>query len=193
MCIISDIVESLVSIEIDEGRKHVLTSITKTKTGTKGQESDHNSIVTKFNLTWKEQEIKPRVEEGKKKFKNMTKDNTNLSQIFDTEEDINTQTKCFIKKLDGIFHQCFTKVKIGGSVNKEVDELFKQQRLLRSKTDNIRKEKLKDVNRPIKNGLEEYQKLREEFCQKRVNNAKLNKTPDWDIEDVKFVIKNKKK
>ena len=136
MCISSDMVESLVSIEIDEGRKHVLTSITKTKTGTKRQESDHNSIVTKFNLTWKEKDIKPRVEvfnfnnkEGQKKFKNMTTDNTNLSQIFDTEEDINTQTKRFIKKLDGILHQCFTKVKIGGSVNKEVDELFKQQRL----------------------------------------------------------------
>ena len=33
-------------------------------------------------------------------------------------------------------------------------------------------------NRPIKNGLEEYQQLREELCQRRINNAKLNKTPD---------------
>ena len=48
-------------------------------------------------------------------------------------------------------------------------------------------------NRPIKSGLEEQHKLREKFCFKRINNAKLNKTTDWDIEDVKFVITNLKK
>ena len=48
-------------------------------------------------------------------------------------------------------------------------------------------------NRPIKSGLENHQKVREELCELRVKKAKLNKTPDWDIEDVKFVIKNLKK
>ena len=49
------------------------------------------------------------------------------------------------------------------------------------------------ANRPVKSGLEKHQKVREELCIKRINNAKLNKTPDWDIEDVKFVIKKLKK
>ena len=48
-------------------------------------------------------------------------------------------------------------------------------------------------NRTIKPGLEEHQKAREELCHLRISRAKLNKTPDWEIEDVKFVIKNLKK
>ena len=40
-------------------------------------------------------------------FKEITPDNTKLSDIFDTNEDINTQTKRFIKTLDGILHKCF--------------------------------------------------------------------------------------
>ena len=158
-------------------------------------------------------------------------------------------------------------------MNKEINELFTQQKLLKSKDDNASKQKLKDIeselaekmaedmfkiveeevskvdcetggfnsghlwklksklrpkfndqptamvnsngrivtsvediksvhvehfkkvleNRTIKSGLEEHQKLREELCTKRINNAKLNKTPDWNIEDVKFVITNLKK
>ena len=45
------------------------------------------------------------------------------------------------------------------------------------------------ANRPVKSGIEKHQKLREELCIKRIKNAKLNKTPDWDIKYVKFVIK----
>ena len=48
--------EDLVSINIDEERKHVLTTITRTKNGPKIQQSDHNTIITKFNLTWKKKE-----------------------------------------------------------------------------------------------------------------------------------------
>ena len=47
--------------------------------------------------------------------------------------------------------------------------------------------------RPVKSGLEKHQKLREELCIKRIKNAKLNKTPDWDIKYVKFVIRKLKK
>ena len=49
------------------------------------------------------------------------------------------------------------------------------------------------ANRPVKSGLEKHQKLREELCIKRIKNAKLNKTPDWDITYVKFVMKKLKK
>ena len=104
------------SINIDEARQHVLTSITKTGNGTKRHESDHNSILTKFNLTWEAKENKPKVEvfnfnnkEGQRMFKDITSDNTKLSEIFDTSEDINTQTKRFIKTLDGMLHRCFKK------------------------------------------------------------------------------------
>ena len=48
-------------------------------------------------------------------------------------------------------------------------------------------------NRNIKSGLEGHKQVREELCEMRIKKAKLNKTPDWEIEDVKFVIKNLKK
>ena len=47
--------------------------------------------------------------------------------------------------------------------------------------------------RPIKSGLENYQCEREELCALRVKEARKVITPNWDIEDVKFVIKHLKK
>ena len=84
----NDLLEDLVSVDIDEAREHVLTSIKKTKNGLVRKESDHKSIVTKFNITWKDQ-VKPRIEvfnyndkEAQTRFKQMTTDNTKLSDIF---------------------------------------------------------------------------------------------------------------
>ena len=48
-------------------------------------------------------------------------------------------------------------------------------------------------NRPIKDGLEEHRKQREELCNLRIQKAKKNKTPKWEECDVKFVIKSLKK
>ena len=82
----SDMAEELVEIVTDEDRDHVLTSLTKTKNGTKINESDQNSILTKFNLKWKAKEKDPKIEifnlndkEGQRKFQEMTSNNTKLS------------------------------------------------------------------------------------------------------------------
>ena len=48
--------QELVSIQIYEERKHVLTSIRRTKNGPKIHESNHNTIISKFNLRWKEKD-----------------------------------------------------------------------------------------------------------------------------------------
>ena len=45
----NDMNNHLVSVHIDEERKHVLNKIHKTKNGIKVKESDHNTILTKFN------------------------------------------------------------------------------------------------------------------------------------------------
>ena len=47
--------------------------------------------------------------------------------------------------------------------------------------------------RPIKDGLEENRKQREELCNLRIQKAKKNKTPKWEESDVKFVIKSLKR
>ena len=58
----SDMMESLVEMEIDEAKKYVLTKITKTKKGVKVQDSDHNTILTEFNLKLKTNEEDKRIE-----------------------------------------------------------------------------------------------------------------------------------
>ena len=88
-------------------------------------ESDHNSIVIKFDIEWKKL-VKPvkvevfnfNTKEGQKPFHERTSNNTKLYDIFDSDEDINKQTKQFIKKLNGIMHQLFKKIKITGTNNK---------------------------------------------------------------------------
>ena len=45
----SDLKKHMVKMHIDEERSHVLTRIRKTKIGVKVKESDHNTILTKFN------------------------------------------------------------------------------------------------------------------------------------------------
>ena len=152
----SDMAEDLVTIIIDENRNHVLKSLSKTKNGTKVNESDHNSIVTKFILEWKDKIKSPKTEifnfndkDGQKKFQEMTSNNTKLSDIFSSKEDINTQTKKFLKKLNGVIHQCFKKVKVKPAHNKEINSLFKRQKELQSKKDKISQLQLKEVQNEL--------------------------------------------
>ena len=49
----SDIIKDVVSLEIDETKKHVLSRIRKTKKGTVKKESDHNVLITTFKSTFK--------------------------------------------------------------------------------------------------------------------------------------------
>ena len=84
----NDLLEDLESVNIDEARQHVLTSIKKTNNGTVKKESDHNSILTKFKIKWKDK-VKPKIEvfnfndkEGQDKFRDITTNTTKLSDIF---------------------------------------------------------------------------------------------------------------
>ena len=45
------------SIHIDENKENFLTSITNAKTGVIKHESDHNSIVTEFDIEWEEKPV----------------------------------------------------------------------------------------------------------------------------------------
>ena len=74
-----------------------------------------------------------------KRFHEMSSNITKLSGIFDSNEDINIQTKKFIKKLDGILHQSFKKIKINGTQNKEIDDLFKQQKQFKKNVESKRR------------------------------------------------------
>ena len=128
----SDMVDNLVSIQIDEDKEKVLTSVTPTKHGVVRHESDHNSIETEFNIKWEDKNERENTEvfnfndeDGQTKFKYMTKNNTKLSSIFETNQPVEVQTKTFIKTLNRIIHQCFKKNKIKQNKNSRMDNLFK--------------------------------------------------------------------
>ena len=56
MIVSDDLIENIDKMVVDENRKHSLTKIVKNK---KKVESDHNSLVTTFNLEWNKRTIKP--------------------------------------------------------------------------------------------------------------------------------------
>ena len=75
----------------------------------------------------------------------MTSNNTKLSDIFKTKEDVDIQTKKFLKKLNGVIHRCFKKIRVTSTDNKEIDSLFERQKELKSKTNKASKVELKEV------------------------------------------------
>ena len=65
---------------VDEDRKFSVARIRKEKGETVTTESDHNPLITEFNMSWKENENIKRIEmfnfrnsEGQRKFKDLTK------------------------------------------------------------------------------------------------------------------------
>ena len=116
LLITEDLKSEFESLTIDEEQKHVLTSVTKTKHGTKKQKSDHNVLVSKFNITWSRKLKSNRIEmynlkntECQKTFKELTNHGTFLSEVFDTSENLHNKTEEFIKRLDKVIKSSFRK------------------------------------------------------------------------------------
>ena len=157
-----DMLEDLVSIHIDEEKKNILTSITKTKNVTSKHESDHNSIETKFDIKWEEKSNAHREEvfnfndsEGKKRFKELTEENTKLSFIFDNDESVEVQGGKFLKMLNRIIYQTFPKIRIKQSKDTKIDKLFRQQKILKNKTDKKSKDELTKVEQNLADEMAE--------------------------------------
>ena len=84
----------------------------------------------------------------------------NLSDI----HSVNTQTKHFLKLLTEIIHNCFKKTRIKDTCNKVIEELFKQQKELKFKTDKESKVKLMEVEKEFSTKISEdiYQIVKDE-------------------------------
>ena len=65
----------------------------------------------------------------------MTNNPTKLSSVFDTQDDIELQSKKFLKELSKILHQCFTKIRVKETQNKEINKLFEKKKVLKMKID----------------------------------------------------------
>ena len=109
------------SIHVDDKREHVLTKIVKKGKHKKKVESDHNIILTKINLPWKNKRVEAfevfnfKDKESLEKFFNATNKCEELLNIFETNKSLEVQTKKFIKRYNGFINQCFKKVKINNT------------------------------------------------------------------------------
>ena len=152
-----DLVTEVESILIDDKRNHVLTKLTKTKNGIKKTETDHNTIVTKLNVKWKAHEKTYKREifnlnnkQCQNTFKEDTDKTTQLSNIFDKDDDIQKLTKKFLKRLDGFITKHFKKIRVTDKVDRELEDLYTKKSELNNKTDPISKQKLVKIEE--KNG-----------------------------------------
>ena len=169
----SDLVKSVVNMQIDEGRQHVLTKFIKKKNKTvEISESDHNTITAVMDVEWKESNklscvevFKFNDEEGLKTFQNLTTTTNHLSKIFDPDKSLNTQTKKFIKILKGFVNQCFTKVKISNKPDNELDNLYDKRRYLRSQKTAQSKTELQKVETELAEKYSDkmYDNIKEEL------------------------------
>ena len=131
-----DLVESVNSMLIDEDRKHVLVKFLKRKKGTIKKESDHNVLLTSFDIKWNKRVKNDKIEvfnlkniECQKTFTEVTSESTLLSSCFESEKDLNAATKLFLKRLNSCLHKSFRKIKIKEKVNGELSELFNKKQI----------------------------------------------------------------
>ena len=142
-------------MHIDEERVNVLTKIMK-KRKTKVveiKESDHNTINIELDIEWKEDTTTASVEVfyfndsvALKTFKTLTTNTNQMSKIFDTDKNLNVQTKKFLKRLNGFVNQSFKKVKITNNPDVVLEKLYDKRRVLRSQTSKKSKAELAKVD-----------------------------------------------
>ena len=185
-----DLVKNLESVLIDEKGKHTLTRIIKTKQSVVNKQSDHNTIITKFNISWNKKNNTERTEiynlknrDGLIKFQEITNNNNELSKIFDDEKDLDEATEIFITKLNGYIKQCFTKIRITDKPNKEVEKLFMERKQLRNKSDQLSKNKLIIVEEKLANlcSQSNYIKINEEISDFKCEEGGINVGKLWKL------------
>ena len=128
----SDMVDHLVSLEVDEERKHLVTKLTSNKDSLLKVESDHNVLITKFKLKWhthkkhdKNEMYNMKNTKGQAMFKHETSNTEYLASSFDDEdEDLEVSTTKFIKILNNLIKKCFLKIRISDRSDKKTEDLY---------------------------------------------------------------------
>ena len=167
-----DLVNDLESLKVDEERVNVLTKIVKTKKGVIKTSSDHNVLISSFNILWSKKTKCDRIEmfnlknkECQAKFKEMTSSNENLSSAFSSSDNINIYTRMFLKSLNQCVQKCFRKIRVTDKPNMEIEELFSKRRTLRNKNDPKSICELEEIERKLADMCAEtnYEKIKEEI------------------------------
>ena len=134
--------------------------------------SDHNPIITTFNVEWNRNVKAPRVElfnlknkSCQESFKELTSVTDILSSSFRAEDDLNSCTRKFIKSLNQCIRKCFRKIRIVDKPNKEIEELFDKRRILKTKKDEISIRELESIEAQLAElcAKDNYDTIKEEI------------------------------
>ena len=126
-----DMMNFFMNMHIDDARKFVLTHYSTRNGRASKTESDHNILHAKFNIkipkaqaTIKREVFNFKDKNCQDKFKEVTDKTTKLSSCFQNpEHSFDTQTESFLKQLDKVFHQCFSKIRITNKTKVTKDDL----------------------------------------------------------------------
>ena len=151
-----DLNDQMESMKVDEEGNNALTKIWKTKKGVKKSISDHNPLITNFNIKWIPKVRSERIEiynlknkSCQAEFKDLTSKSGILSSVINSNDDINTSTNNFLKRLDQCISKSFRKIRVTEKPNIEMEELFKLRRNLRNKVDLKSKRELEEVENKL--------------------------------------------
>ena len=186
----SDMIEHLVSLEIDEERKHVITKLASKKGQMSKVESDHNVLISKFNLKWhttkkheKNEIYNMKNKQGQIKFKEETSNNTYLSSVFDDEnEEIEISANRFINRLNNIIKKCFKKIRITNKPDKKTEDLYERWRVLQQKDDDKSKADLEAVEKELEKKIaENFKKISEETNKYNYEDGGFHSGKLWNL------------
>ena len=185
-----DLRDDFNALVVDEKKTNAITKLVKTKYEVKTIESDHNALISYFQIAWDRKVKDERVEmfnlkssEGQIKFKEITSRNGNFSEIFQSNVDLNAATEKFIKKLNDCIYQSFKKIRITERQNKEIQELFDKRKILRGKNDETSKIELKEVESKLAEKCAEtnYLKIKEELGRINCEEGGVNSGYLWKL------------
>ena len=167
-------------------KEHALAKIVKGKSSAKIVTSDHNVMITKFNVKW-DKKAKIEHEEmfnfkdknSQKKFKDETT-NTNKFSAYK-----NKQTKKFLKCLKRCVHKCFRKVKIRKEKPTEYEKLYMQWTDIRNKVDKTSQEKSKIIENELADKYSEtiYKDIKEEIENIKYDEGGINSGSLWKLKN----------
>ena len=190
LIISEDLKDFLEKLLVDEEREHELTKVMKNKGRNNTVLSDHNPMISNFTLKWNRKKKSKKIEmfnlknnDGQSKFKNFTNTGICLSEVFDSNEDLNICTDKFIKRLNQVIRKSFKKIRICDRPDKEVNELFEKRKALRNKTDEHSKVELENVEKKLSDKCAEnnYKKIKEELANIKVEEGGIHSGSLWQL------------
>ena len=163
----------------------------KTKRGPKVQESDHNPIIAKFNLSLKEDTDQDRIDifdfknkDSQQRFKEYTTNTKMLSSVFNSDEDIDILTNRFMKKLKGCIAMSFRKIRINNKTkSSEAEKLHERMTKLKmTKDDESKQEEMNEIVKELaKLSEENYNKVKDEIEKAKSNKGGMNSKQIWKM------------